>query len=147
LKENICYGVADVSDEQLMAVIDAANLRDVVAQMPHGIHTELGENGVQLSGGQRQRIAIARALIRDPQVIILDEATSALDVISEQLVQQAIDRLVAGRTTFIVAHRLSTIRNADRVVVMKDGRCVEQGTQAQLLEAHGEFARLKALQS
>ena len=127
-RENIIYGLSDVTDEQFEAVIAAANLSDVVESLPQGINTPLGEQGVQLSGGQRQRIAIARALIRDPQIIILDEATSALDVISERMVQDAIDRLITGRTTFIVAHRLSTIRNADKILVMRGGICVEEGT-------------------
>ncbi len=146
LRENIAYGLEAVSEAEIQAVVRAANLEEVVAQMPEGLDTLIGENGVQLSGGQRQRVAIARALIRDPRVIILDEATSSLDVIAEQQVQQAIDNLVAGRTTFIVAHRLSTIRHADRVCVMKQGRCVELGSQAELLARDGEFARLKALQ-
>jgi ATP-binding cassette subfamily B protein len=146
LKDNITYGLSDVTAEQLDAVIAAANLGDVVASLPQGMDTPLGEQGVQLSGGQRQRIAIARALIRDPQIIILDEATSALDVISERLVQDAIDRLITGRTTFIVAHRLSTIRNADKILVMRGGVCVEEGTSDELLKRNGEFARLKSLQ-
>ncbi|TVR42578.1 MAG: ABC transporter ATP-binding protein [Planctomycetota bacterium] len=146
LKENITYGLEEVEDAQVEAVIHAANLQDVVAGLPQGLDTPLGEHGVQLSGGQRQRIAIARALIRDPQIIILDEATSALDVISERLVQEAIDRLITGRSTFIVAHRLSTIRNADLVLVMRGGRCVEQGTQEELMALGGEFSRLKSLQ-
>ena len=145
LRENITYGLDNVGDEQLQAVVEAANLGDVVANLPEGLETPLGEHGAQLSGGQRQRIAIARALIRDPQVIILDEATSALDVVSERLVQEALERLIAGRTTFIVAHRLTTIRNADRIIVMRGGRMVEQGSHSQLLAQDGEFARLKAL--
>lgn len=147
LRENITYGLDDVSDEKVWEAIDAANLRGVIDQLEHGLDTTVGENGVQMSGGQRQRIAIARALIRDPAVIILDEATSALDVASEREVQLAIDRLVAGRTTLIVAHRLSTIRNADRVVVMDQGQIAEVGTQDELIKRGGAFAKLKALQS
>jgi ATP-binding cassette subfamily B protein len=146
LRENICYGVGEPSDARLREVLHAAHLETVVESLPEGLDTPIGENGVRLSGGQRQRIAIARALMRDPQVIILDEATSALDVISEREVQLAIDALVKGRTTFIVAHRLSTIRQANHIVVMKDGRIIEQGSQEALLAADGEFARLKALQ-
>ncbi|MFW5751253.1 MAG: ABC transporter ATP-binding protein [Planctomycetota bacterium] len=147
LRENITYGLDLVDESEIQAVVRAANLEQVVAQMPEGLDTVIGENGVQLSGGQRQRVAIARALIRDPRVIILDEATSSLDVIAEREVQQAIDNLVAGRTTFIVAHRLSTIRHADRVCVMKQGRCVELGPQDELLVRNGEFTKLKSLQS
>ena len=147
LRDNICYGVEDVSDAQLQDVIASANLDEVIAQLPDGLDSAVGENGVQLSGGQRQRIAIARALIRDPKVIILDEATSALDVISERAVQEAIDRLVVGRTTLIVAHRLSTIRQADWIVVMDHGHVVEQGPREKLLANQGAFAELLALQS
>lgn len=146
LRENICYGVGHVSDEKLQEIISAAQLRSVVEMLPQGLDTLIGENGVKCSGGQRQRIAIARALIRDPKIIILDEATSALDVISEREVQLAIDTLVKGRTTFIVAHRLSTIRQANRVMVMKRGCLVESGSQEELMAMNGEFARLKNLQ-
>jgi len=146
LRENICYGVSDIDNERLRRIVEAARLESVVAELPQGLETPIGENGVRLSGGQRQRIAIARALIRDPRVIILDEATSALDVVSEQAVQAAIDNLISGRTTFIVAHRLSTIRHADRILVMRDGQAVESGTPESLMSEAGEFARLKALQ-
>ncbi|MFW5858628.1 MAG: ABC transporter ATP-binding protein [Planctomycetota bacterium] len=146
VRENICYGVEGIAPVAVEAAIDAANLREVVERLPQGLDTPVGENGLQLSGGQRQRLAIARALVRDPRVIILDEATSALDVISEREVQVAIERLVAGRTTFIVAHRLSTIRHCDRVVVMKNGSCRECGARSELLARDGEFARLSSLQ-
>lgn len=147
LRDNICYGLDDVSDEAVWAAIDNANLRSVVADMPDGLDSRIGENGIKLSGGQRQRVAIARAMIRDPKLIILDEATSALDVISEREVQIAIEALVKGRTTLIVAHRLSTIRHADRVVVMKNGDCIEMGTQHELMEQKGEFYELRRLQA
>jgi ATP-binding cassette subfamily B protein len=146
LRDNICYGMPAPDEARLAEVVRAAQLERVVADLPQGLETPIGENGVRLSGGQRQRIAIARALMRDPRVIILDEATSALDVIVEREVQAAIDALIAGRTTFIVAHRLSTIRRADRVIVMKGGEAVEQDAPEALLAAGGEFARLKALQ-
>lgn len=146
LRDNICYGIGPVSEQKLQEIIDAAQLRSVLKLLPQGLDTLIGENGVKLSGGQRQRIAIARALIRDPKVILLDEATSALDVISEREVQLAIDQLVKGRTTFIVAHRLSTIRQANRVMVLNRGRIVESGSQAELMALGGEFARLKNLQ-
>ena len=147
LRENICYGLDHVDDARFQQVLEASNVTAFLDKLPNGLHTMLGENGTALSGGQRQRVAIARALIRNPAIIILDEATSALDVISEKLVQEAIDNLIADRTTFIVAHRLSTIRRADEIVVLKDGECIEQGSPDALMAMKGEFARLKSLQS
>ncbi|WP_078551229.1 ABC transporter ATP-binding protein [Bacillus alkalicellulosilyticus] len=146
IRENITYGLSGVTEEQLNDVVEMANLTDVIADMPNGLDTLVGEHGGKLSGGQRQRIAIARALIRNPQVILLDEATSALDNKSEYKVQQAIRQLIKGRTTFIVAHRLSTIRDADRIVVMKNGQCVEVGTYDELMDKKGEFYQLKQMQ-
>jgi ATP-binding cassette subfamily B protein len=146
VRENIMYGLEDIADRQIWEILDIANAAEFVSKLPQGLDTKLGERGARLSGGQRQRIAIARALIRDPKIIILDEATSALDVATEALIQQAIQRLVKGRTTFIVAHRLSTIRHADRIVVMKHGSCVESGTHIQLMKAKGEFYKFKSLQ-
>lgn len=146
-RDNITYGLTDVSEADLQKVIEMANLHDVIAALPQGLDTLIGEHGGKLSGGQRQRIAIARAMIRNPQVIILDEATSALDNISEHQVQAAMRELIKGRTTFIVAHRLSTIRDADRIVVMKNGACVECGTYDELLAAKGEFYQLKQFQA
>lgn len=146
LRNNITYGLPNVRDEQVNAAIETAHLKDVVASLPEGLETLVGENGMKLSGGQRQRLAIARAIIRDPRFIILDEATSALDVISEHEVQLAIENLVANRTTFIVAHRLSTIRQAGLVVVMNHGQAIEMGTQDELLARKGAFSELKALQ-
>lgn len=146
IRDNITYGLEDVTDEQINRAVNMANLQDVIADMPQGLSTKIGEHGGKLSGGQRQRIAIARALIREPHVIVLDEATSALDNKSEFKVQQAIQELIKGRTTFIVAHRLSTIRDADRIVVMRDGQVVETGTYEELIEKQGEFYELKQLQ-
>lgn len=145
LRENILYGAENVSEAQLEQALRDANAAEFVAQLPDGLNTIVGENGVGLSGGQRQRIAIARALIRDPRVLILDEATSALDTASEAQIQQALERLMHGRTTFVVAHRLSTIRNAQRIIVMSHGRIVESGTHAELLARDGEFARMVAV--
>ncbi|MFC7763252.1 ABC transporter ATP-binding protein [Catellatospora bangladeshensis] len=142
IRENVTYGMADVSLERVRQALADANALDFVDQLTDGLDTVVGERGARLSGGQRQRLAIARALIRDPRVLILDEATSALDTHSESLIQQAMERLVAGRTVFVVAHRLSTIRNADRIVVMRDG-CIEQiGTHAELLARPGTYATL-----
>jgi ATP-binding cassette subfamily B protein len=146
VRENIMYGLEDAADKQIWEILDIANAAEFVSKLPQGLDTKLGERGARLSGGQRQRIALARAIIRDPKIIILDEATSALDVATESLIQQAIQRLVKGRTTFIVAHRLSTIRHADRIVVMKHGSCVESGTHAQLMKTKGEFYKFKSLQ-
>lgn len=147
IRENITYGCENISEEKLNEVIDAANLRELVNSLPDGLDTRVGEHGGKLSGGQRQRISIARALIRDPRVIVLDEATSALDTISEKLIQGAIGNLTKGRTTFIVAHRLSTIRDADKIAVIDDGRCVEYGTYEELMALKGRFYKLKMTQS
>jgi ATP-binding cassette subfamily B protein len=147
VRENISYGLTDVTDAKVNEALEIANCTDFIRKLPRGIDTIIGSHGGKLSGGQRQRIAIARALLRDPRVIIFDEATSALDLESEFLVQQAINRLIDGRTTFIVAHRLSTIRNAHRVIVMRDGRLEEVGTPEKLLATTGSaFGRLHALQ-
>ena len=124
---------------------EMANLNEFVKDLPDGLDTFVGEQGGKLSGGQKQRVTIARALIRDPRILILDEATSALDNISEYQVQKAISSLIKGRTTFIVAHRLSTIRDADRIVVMDAGKCVEIGTYEELMRKKGKFYELKCL--
>ncbi len=145
IKENILYGVKDISKQRFDEIVESANINEFLPQLPNGIDTVIGEHGDKLSGGQKQRISIARALIRDPRILILDEATSALDNISEHHVQEAITRLIAGRTTFIVAHRLSTIRNADKIVVMDKGRIVEMGTYDELMEKKGSFYELKKL--
>lgn len=147
IRENITYGLPGVTEAALQRVLRMARVDEFLSDLPEGLDTEIGEHGGKLSGGQRQRIAIARALIRDPRVIILDEATSALDVVSEKLVQEAVNELIRGRTTFIVAHRLSTIRNASRVLVLRDGRLVEAGRHDDLVKANGEFAKLKTLQT
>lgn len=146
LRDNITYGLENVDDKRLREVIEAANLTELVASLPEGLNSHINEHGSNLSGGQKQRISIARALIRDPEIIILDEATSALDTISERKIQSAIDNLCKDRTTFIVAHRLSTIRNADKIAVIDSGRCVECGTFDELIERKGKFYELNKMQ-
>jgi ATP-binding cassette subfamily B protein len=131
LRENIVYGTRDVTDTELQAAIADANAAEFIRELPSGLDTELGTAGVQLSGRQRQRIAIARALLRDPRVLILDEATSALDTGSEAVVQQALERLMAGRTTFIIAHRHAILRRADRIMTLNKGALVECAAAAQ----------------
>lgn len=146
LRENVLYGSRHISEERLLRALEDANALEFMEKLSHGLDTEVGERGVILSGGQKQRIAIARALIRDPRILILDEATSALDAASEALVQTALGRLMKGRTTFIVAHRLSTVRNVDRILVLSDGRVVESGPPTELLEREGAYAKLWAMQ-
>jgi len=143
---NISYGRSDFTLEQVQAAARAANAHDFVSQLPEGYRTLLGERGTRLSGGERQRIAIARALLRDPPILILDEATSALDMESERLVQEAIDRLMARRTTFVIAHRLATVQHADLILVLAEGRIVERGTHATLYAAGGLYRRLHDMQ-
>ncbi len=143
---NIAYGLKDVPLDQVRAAARAANADDFITRLPEGYGTLLGERGTRLSGGQRQRIAIARALLRDPPILILDEATSALDTESERLVQEAIDRLMAHRTVFVIAHRLATVQHADFIVVLAEGRIVERGTHGDLLSADGLYRRLYNLQ-
>ncbi|MGW1716206.1 ABC transporter ATP-binding protein [Streptomyces sp. NPDC002156] len=142
VRENVAYGMDDADDAAVRAALRDANALEFVDRLPHGVDTLVGEHGARLSGGQRQRLAIARALIRDPRVLILDEATSALDTKSEALVQEALARLLHGRTTFVVAHRLSTIRGADRIVVMEDGAVREIGSHEELLGRGGVYSAL-----
>lgn len=147
LRENITYGKNDYSEEEIMAAVRAAQLESVIEKLPQGIDTLVGEHGAKLSGGQRQRVSIARAIIRNPRVIIFDEATSALDSVTEREIQLAIDNLTRNRTTFMVAHRLSTIKNADKIAVIKDGSCVEYGAYDDLIAKKGEFWTFKEIQS
>ncbi|MDN3494815.1 ABC transporter ATP-binding protein [Planococcus sp. APC 4015] len=147
IRENIAYGMPHLGDERIAGALRDANAWDFVAAQPHGWDTVVGERGARLSGGQRQRLAIARALVRDPRILLLDEATSALDPESEELVKEALDRLMHGRTTLVVAHRLSTVRKADRIVVLEHGRIVEQGGHAELTERDGRYAHLHLTQA
>jgi subfamily B ATP-binding cassette protein MsbA len=142
VRENIAYGKLDASHEEITAAAQAANAHDFISQLPDGYETMVGERGVKLSGGQRQRIAIARAILKNPHFLILDEATSSLDNESERLVQDALERLMEGRTTLVIAHRLTTVERADEIVVLKDGEIVERGTHKNLLAQAGMYHRL-----
>jgi ABC-type multidrug transport system fused ATPase/permease subunit len=139
IRENIKYGRASASDEEMVAAAKAANAHDFISEMPEGYETMIGEKGVRLSGGQRQRIAIARAIVVDPKVLILDEATSAVDTRTDYLIQQALDRLMEGRTTFVIAHRLTTVQRADEILVLQDGRIAARGTHRELLETSPQY--------
>ncbi|MFL6245676.1 MAG: ABC transporter ATP-binding protein [Thermoanaerobaculia bacterium] len=146
VRNNIAYGRAGVEEQQVIDAARAANAHEFIMNLPHGYDTPIGESGVLLSGGQRQRLAIARALFKDPPILVLDEATSALDTESERLVQQALNNLMQGRTTLVIAHRLSTIRRAHKIVVLDKGRIVETGTHEELLERRGVYRKLYDLQ-
>jgi len=147
IRDNITYGTEGIPDEKLWEIVRAANLEDVIKKMPDGLDTMITEHGDNLSGGQKQRISIARAFVRNPKILILDEATSALDSVSEKKIQDSIQRLVRDRTTLIVAHRLSTIKNADKIAVIGNGGVLEYGNYEELMEQKGEFYHLKKLQS
>ncbi|MBQ8195538.1 MAG: ABC transporter ATP-binding protein [Oscillospiraceae bacterium] len=146
IRDNIVYGKENVDEAFLNEVVRSANLEELISTLPDGLDTKITEHGANLSGGQRQRVSIARAFIRNPKILILDEATSALDTVSERKIQESVDRLVQDRTTLIVAHRLSTIRNADRIAVIGDGGLLEFGTFDELMEKKGEFYHMRTLQ-
>ena len=144
--DNILYGDLNATKEQVIAATKAANAHEFIMTMPNGYDSQIGERGASLSGGQRQRIAIARAILKNPRILILDEATSALDTESEKIVQAALDQLMIGRTSFVIAHRLSTVLNADRIIVMEKGKIVEQGTHKELLQLDGLYSSLYKIQ-
>lgn len=147
LYENILYGKPDATEEEVQAAAVAAQAHDFILKAQHGYNTEVGERGVKLSGGQRQRIAIARAILKNAPVLILDEATSALDSDTERMIQTALDTAMEGRTTIVVAHRLSTLAHLDRIIVMKGGQIIEDGNLQSLIAANGHFAYLWNLQA
>ena len=144
--DNILYGRLDATEEEVIAAAKAANAHNFIMELPEGYATKLGDRGLNISGGQRQRLAIARAILKNPQILILDEATSALDTESERIVQEALDRLMVGRTSFVIAHRLSTIKNADKILVLDRGELVEQGTHEELIQRDGLYAHLYQIQ-
>ena len=144
---NIAYGLEDVDPQKVKEAAEIADISAFIETLPEKYDSMVGERGVTLSGGQRQRIAIARAVIRNPSILILDEATSSLDAASEQAVQRALDRAVQGRTSIIIAHRLSTIRNADRILVLSGGKIVQSGTHDELINAGGIYADLYKIQA
>ena len=146
IKDNILYGRLDATDEEVIEAAKRANIHDYIMSLPKGYDSMVGERGVRLSGGQKQRLSIARVFLKNPPILILDEATSALDNTTEILIQEALDELCVGRTTLVVAHRLSTIKNADEIAVIADGRIAEQGTHEELLAKNGIYSGLYSLQ-
>ncbi|HKL58256.1 MAG TPA: ATP-binding cassette domain-containing protein, partial [Sphaerochaeta sp.] len=146
IRENLRYGKVDATEEEMWAALDAANLGAFVRSLPLGIDTEVGERGTLLSGGQKQRISIARVFLKNPPILIFDEATSSLDTESEELISEAFARLSSGRTAIVIAHRLTTVKNADCIFVLDDGKLIEQGKHEDLLALNGQYAKLYSKQ-
>ena len=147
IKNNVSLGKLDATDDEVIEALKVANAYEFVNDLPEGIHTNIGDSGNKLSGGQKQRLSIARAVLKNPPIMVLDEATSALDTESERLVQQALENMMQNRTSVVIAHRLSTIQKADNIVVMQKGRIVEQGNHEELLALDGAYKKLVAMQS
>jgi len=147
IKNNILLGKSDATDEEIIDALKIANAYEFVKDLPEGIYTNIGDSGNKLSGGQKQRLSIARAVLKNPPIMILDEATSALDTESEKYVQDALENMMQNRTSIVIAHRLSTIQKADNIVVMQKGEIVEQGTHEQLLAKNGTYSKLVMMQS
>jgi ABC-type multidrug transport system fused ATPase/permease subunit len=147
IRENILFGKPSATDEEVRHAAEQANAWEFISSFPEGLDTQVGDRGIQLSGGQKQRIAIARAILKNPSVLILDEATSALDSESERLVQEALETLMKGRTSIVIAHRLSTIRNSDNIFVLQQGEIIESGNHQDLIRMKGVYADFVALQS
>jgi len=147
IQENIRFGRPEASNQEIEDAAKAANALEFIQSFPEGMNTQVGDRGIQLSGGQKQRIAIARAILKNPAILILDEATSALDSESEKLVQDALDRLMTNRTAIVIAHRLSTIRKADKIIVLQDGKIIEEGNHETLITLNGAYARFVELQN
>ena len=142
IRDNIAYGTENATEEEIISAAKRANVHDFVVSLPHGYDTEAGERGVKLSGGQKQRVSIARAFLKNPPILVLDEATSALDNATEMQIQSALNELSKGRTTFVVAHRLSTVKNADEILVVENGNITERGTHETLAAGNGLYAKL-----
>ena len=147
VRENILYGKLDAADDELKAAARAANCHEFISRLPDGYDTRVGERGVKLSVGEKQRVSIARALLKNAPILILDEATASVDTATERLIQEALERLMAGRTSFVIAHRLSTIRQADQILVLRHGEIIERGTHEELLEQGGLYAKLARIQN
>jgi ATP-binding cassette subfamily B protein len=146
IKENIAYGKPDATDEEIVDAAKAACIHDFISELPNGYETRVGERGIGLSGGQKQRVALARALLINPKILLLDEPTASVDTVTERAIQTALKEVMKGRTTFVIAQRLSTVKNADIIAVLEDGRIVERGTHDQLLAANGYYSRIYNLQ-